>query len=59
MDVRIHLRTSVFQRAAEMLEYILHRRRVSCCNGPGGGNQRFTLQSGVLMEDENGKNVAE
>jgi hypothetical protein len=42
-----------------MTEHFIHRRCISGSDGARGCNQRFTLQRGVLVEDENGKDVAE
>jgi hypothetical protein len=59
VDVGIHLGTTVLQQVPEMTEYFIHDHGVSSSDGARGGDERFALSARVLVEDENGKNVAE
>src|SRR3981189_662801 len=42
-----------------MTEHLIHRRSISGSDGARSGHQRFALLRGVLVEDENCKDVAE
>src|SRR5258708_15097454 len=55
----IHLGAAILEHASEMNERLIHRRGISSGDGARRGDQRFALPGGVLMEDENGKDVAE
>ena len=59
MNVCIHLGATILEHTSEMTERFIHRRGISGSDGAGGGNERFALPGGVLVEDENGKDVAE
>ncbi len=59
MDVGIHLGAAILEHVSEMNEHLIHRRGISGSDGARGGDQRFALPGGVLVEDENGKDVAE
>jgi hypothetical protein len=59
VDVCIHLGATILQNASEMSKYFIHRGGISGSDGAGGRDQRFALPSGILVEDENGKDVAE
>jgi hypothetical protein len=59
VNVCIHLGTSILQQVSEMTKHFIHRRGTSGGDGAGGGNERFALPGRVLVEDENGKDVAE
>src|SRR5260370_36564215 len=59
VDVGIHLGAAILEHVSEMNEHLIHRRGISGSDGARGGDQRFALRGGVLVEDENGKDVAE
>jgi hypothetical protein len=42
-----------------MAECIIHRRGISGSDGAGGRDERCALPAGILVEDENGKDVSE
>jgi hypothetical protein len=57
--VRIHLGATVLQQVSEIGKHFIHSRGISGSYSAGGCDERFALSGGVLVEDENGKDVSE
>jgi len=56
--VGVDLGATILQHVPEMTEPFIHRCGISRNDGARGCAERFALPGGVLVEDENGKDVA-
>jgi hypothetical protein len=59
VDVCVHFGPTILERVPELAEGLIHRIRITGGDSARCRDQEFALPAGVLMKNENRKNVAE